>query len=367
MGSWLRRLALLAATGLVWFGVFEWALRVNGGSEAAPAFQQLFMPDPALGHRLRPGASTRFTTAEFSTTIAINAQGVRDDDAIGPKPVGERRVVVLGDSIVLAVQVEAHQTFCHLLEEQLNRRNNGIRYRVINAGVQGYGPMEEARFFQTVAARFEPDLVLVATFVANDAVEALDRSWRLDDARSAVDAAQDEAERRLRRIVRRSMVLQIVNQRVTQVTERLRPARQPSPDRRLLSYATPLREDIASGFDKAARAMQHIAAGAAVGGARTALVLIPARFQLDAGDFGRIRGDVTRFGFSIDVDAASRRFDEAYRPLGLPVLDLLTPFRAARDPLALFFQRTVHLTPEGHAVTADALARFIDAKALLPD
>ena len=76
MSGWQRRLALLAAMGLVWFGVFEAALRIDGGSEAAPAFQQLFMPDPVVGHRLRPGAITRFTTAEFSATIAINAQGV---------------------------------------------------------------------------------------------------------------------------------------------------------------------------------------------------------------------------------------------------------------------------------------------------
>ena len=62
--------------------------------------------------------------------------------------------------------------------------------------------------------------MLVVTFVANDAVEAHDRAWRLDDSRPAAVAAQAEAERRLRRVVRRSMVLQIVNQRVDQVTER---------------------------------------------------------------------------------------------------------------------------------------------------
>lgn len=366
MRGWHTRLALLVAIGLVWFGIFEAALRVYGGSEAAPAFQQLFMQDPAVGHRLRPGASTRFTTSEFSVTIAINAQGVRDDEPIGPKPAGERRVVVLGDSIVLAVQVDAAQTFCHLLERRLNARGDGARYRVINAGVQGYGPMEVVRFYETVAARFDPDLVLIATFVANDAVEALDRSWRLDPSRPAAVEAQAEAERRLRRIVRRSIVLQIVNQRVEQVTERLRPARQPSPDRRLLSYATPLREDIAQGFDQAARAAQRIATAASARGARTGLVLVPARFQLDDADFQRIRGDVTRFGFTIDPQAASHRFEQAYRPLGLPILDLLPPFRASRDPLAIFFQRTVHLTPTGHAVAAEALAQFIDASALLP-
>lgn len=360
---WPRRLALLAALTLVWFFVFEAGLRMYGGSEAAPAFQQLFMPDPATGHRLRPGASTEFTTAEFSTTIAINAQGVRDDEPIGPKPAGERRVVVLGDSIVLAVQVEARQTFCERLEARLNARGDGWRYRVINAGVQGYGPMEEVRFFETVAAAFDPDLVLVATFVANDAVEAKDRAWRLERDGGA---GREEAERRVRRIVRRSMVLQIVKQRADQVLERVRPARQPSPDRRLLSYATPLREDIAEGFANSARAVARIASAAGGRDARTAIALIPARFQVDEGDYGRLRGGVTGFGFAMDVDGASTRFAEAYRPLGLPTVDLLPAFRQAAEPLKVFFERTAHLTPYGHEIAADALAEFIDRQALLP-
>src|SRR5204862_5715107 len=90
-------------------------------SEASPAFQILFMPDPAIGFRLRPNARTRFVTAEFDTEIAINAQGVRDDADIGPKPANERRIVVVGDSPVLSVQVQQQQTFCKLLEQSLNR------------------------------------------------------------------------------------------------------------------------------------------------------------------------------------------------------------------------------------------------------
>jgi lysophospholipase L1-like esterase len=364
--TWQRRLALAAAMGLVWFAVFEVALRLHGGSEAAPAFQQLFMPDPATGHRLRPGASTRFTTAEFSARIAINAQGVRDDEPIGPKPAGERRVVVLGDSIVFAVQVEQHETFCERLEARLNAKGDGLRYRVINAGVQGYGPAEEARFFETVASRFEPDLVLVATFVANDAVEAHDRAWRLAADRPSADATRDEAERRLRRLVRRSMVLQIVNQRAQQAAERLRPARQPAPDRRLLSYATPLPEDIAEGFADAAAAVRRIADRAAASGARTAIVLVPARFQLDTTDYDRISPGVTRHGYELARDGASVRFAEAFESLGLPVLDLLPAFRASANPAGVFFQRTVHLTPQGHAIAAEALARFVDERALVP-
>ena len=54
---------------------------------------------------LKPGARIRFATSEFDTEIAINNAGVRDDEEIGPKPPDERRIVVLGDSLVLSVQV----------------------------------------------------------------------------------------------------------------------------------------------------------------------------------------------------------------------------------------------------------------------
>src|SRR4029079_17503393 len=104
-------------------------------SEAAPSFQALFMPDAVVGYRLRPNARTRFVTPEFETDIAINARGVRADRAIGPKPAGERRIVVLGDSLVLSVQVELRQTFCRLLEADLNRGRRTDPRRVMNAAV----------------------------------------------------------------------------------------------------------------------------------------------------------------------------------------------------------------------------------------
>ena len=365
MSGRLRRLALIAAVAVVWFAVFEAALRIHGGSEAAPAFQQLFMSDPATGHRLRPGASTRYTTAEFSTTIVINAQGVRDDEPIGPKARDERRVVVLGDSIVFAVQVAQRQTFCEQLEQRLNARRDGRRYRVINAGVQGYGPAEIVRFFETVVAGFEPDLVLVSTFVANDAVEAFDRTWRLGDTRGVGEQAREEAENRLRRVVRRSMVLQIARQRADQVLEQFE-TRQPAPDRRLLSYAKPLRADIARGFDLAREAIARLAAEVARRDGRTALVQVPARFQLDQAESQRMEAEVARFGYELRIDGASERFAAAYAPLGLPMLDLLEAFRASPHPTRMFFERTVHLTPEGHQVAADALMRFIDRQSLLP-
>jgi lysophospholipase L1-like esterase len=344
------------------FVVFEAALRWRGGTEAAPGFQQLFMPDDRIGYRLRPGASTTFSTPEFTTDITINEAGVRDG-FIGPKAPGERRVVVLGDSLVLAVQVPLRDTFAKRLERRLNARATpGVQYRVINAGVQGYGPVEELLFFRDVASRFQPDLVLVGTFVANDAVEAYDASWRLAPRRSRAIEVRDETERTLRRVLRRSIVLQIVRQRVRQFVERL--GHSPAPERPVSTYLEGPPAYIGEGLGVTRSALGMLAEEARTRqGARTAIVLLPARFQLEPAEFDRLRAVVEPRGGRLRVDGATERFLAALAPLHLPIVDMLPPLR--ESPRGQFFETTVHLTARGHETVAAALDAFIAERGLL--
>ena len=132
----MRRALLGLVILAVQFVVLEGAIRLHGGSEVAPEFRRLFMQDPRVGHRLQPGARARFTTVEFSTDLAINAQGVRDDEPIGPKASNERRIVVLGDSLVMSVQVAFADTFCERLEAKLNAADSAPRTSSISASVQ---------------------------------------------------------------------------------------------------------------------------------------------------------------------------------------------------------------------------------------
>jgi lysophospholipase L1-like esterase len=363
--SWrplVRRLIVAAVVVVGEFAGFEAFLRWEGGSEAAPVFQQLFMPDDVIGYRLRPGQSVTFSTREFTTPIATNAQGVRDTD-IGPKPAGERRIVVLGDSLVLAVQVPREATFCQRLEARLNARAPaGVRYRVINAGVQGYGPVEELLFYRQVARRFEPDVVLVATFVANDAVEAFDAAWRLDGRPAAPRVvARQETERTIRRLVRRSMVLQIARQRYDQLTERL--GRTPVPDRPVASYMVDPPPLITDGIGVASRALGTLAREVEADGARPAIALVPARFQLDAAEYQRLRTAIEPLSGPLRVDAATERFTAALQPLGVPTVDLLPALRAA--PPGQFFAGTVHFTAAGHDTVAAALEAFLRQRHLV--
>ena len=74
---------------------------------------------------------------------------------------------------------------------------------------------------------------------------------------------------------------------------------------------------------------------------------------------------VAAAGGSLIRDAATERFDQALAPLGMPQLDLLPALRGALPGPDLFYQETVHLTPRGHGVVAEALDRFIEDHRLL--
>ena len=363
----VRRLAAFLVILGIQFGLFETALRVWGSSEAAPSFQGLFENDPTAGYRLKPNARVRFTTSEFDTEIAINGQGVRDDEEIGPKGDDERRVVVLGDSLVLSVQVPFGQTFCELLEQRLNAGAGaaGVRYRVINAGVQGYGPVEELLFFRSIVDRLQPDLVIVTTFVGNDAEEAFRTAPKLQgDTREVSSAVTDSLTTRLRRIVRRSMVLQILRLRALSATERFR-GTMAAPEPPLQSYAADPAPRIGEGLAIARDCVKDIAALAATQGAKTAVALMPARFQVDDADYRRLDDAMTQAGGVLLRDGASDRFARTMATLQLPTIDLLPALRSSLPGQDLFFQQTVHLTPRGHVVVAAALDKFVREQGLL--
>jgi hypothetical protein len=358
------RVLLFAVILVAELAVLEAGLRWYGGSEASPGFQSLFMNDPAVGHRLKPNARTTYTTTEFSTDLAINAQGIRDDEPIGPKAAGERRILVLGDSFVLAVQVPLAQTFVKRLDARLNAPASGAgatRWRVINGGVQGYGPVNEWLFFDRVAASFEPDLVVHMVYVGNDAIEANNlESWLT--AGPPPPAAGAAALGAARRFVRASLVWQSARVRWDQLRSRF-VTRIPEPP--LATYLETPPPYVAQGIEVARAAIQRIVDRAAKLGARTVLVLVPARFQVNDVDFGYMNAAVTQAGAQLLRQSGTERFAKALAPLGLPTLDLLPVFLAQPHRQDLFFQRNVHLTPRGHEVVEAALFEFLQANALI--
>jgi hypothetical protein len=342
------------------FAGFELGLRA-AGFEGSASFRKLFLQDPRVGYRLAPGVRIRYTTAEFSTEIAIDEQGVREDRPVGPKAPGERRIIVLGDSLVFSVQVGLSATFCKRLERRLVEADPTHTWRVINAGVQGYGPVEEWLFYREVIEPLEPDVVLVVPFTGNDAIEANDSESSLANG-PVGERPVTAGLNAVRRLTREWAVLQVVRLRLDQLRDHFR---QPGIDRPLSAFLVPPSAEACHGLEVAARAYGLIAEHARQHGARTAVAIMPARFQVEDDDFEALAARVESAGGRLDRDAGTQQFQAALAPLGLPMLDLEPVLKSHAAGSALFFRRNVHLTVRGHQIVGDALFDFLQQAGLI--
>ena len=122
--------------------------------------------------------------------------------------------------------------------------------------------------------------------------------------------------------------------------------------------------EVAAGLELTRDAFGRIVTRATGIGAKTGIVLFPARFQTDDPDFGRLAEIVKQFGDTLERNAASDRFRQALAPLGVPMIDLQPALAAEPDRIELFFQRNVHLTPRGHDVVGGVLFDFLETSGL---
>jgi hypothetical protein len=141
-----------------------------------PSYDVLaWQPDRVVGWKQVPHLSWRWGghywyARDFSVEVTTNGLGFRDIERSIPKPEGVRRIALLGDSLVEAVQVPFDSTAGHFLEQALNRRApetpRPSRYEVLNFGISNFGVGQCLLCWEEYAHRFEPDLVfiLVADF-----------------------------------------------------------------------------------------------------------------------------------------------------------------------------------------------------------
>ena len=243
---------------------------------------------------------------------------------------------------------------------------------MINAGVQGYGPVEELLFFRRVARALQPDLVIETIFVGNDAEEAVALGGAAAPGRRA--ASDGAAARTLVDAAAPARAPQHGAAGCSAARDRRSPiasrARSAPPEPPLQSYAA---HAGAAHRREGWRITRECVAGDR-GGRRAprargpAVVLMPARFQVDDADYGRLRETVAQAGGELVRDAREPPLRRgARRRCRLPRFDVLPALRARAAGPDLFFQQTVHLTPRGHEVVAAALERFLDARACSTD
>jgi lysophospholipase L1-like esterase len=118
--------------------------------------------DPVLRYEYRPGV--RAEDAPFDAVhqgFSTNSQGFRDVEFPVEKPAGELRILALGDSTTAGNGVpELENTWPKRLERRFAEAGRK-EVRVLNLGVGGYHPLQEARLLELRGLAYEPDLVLM--------------------------------------------------------------------------------------------------------------------------------------------------------------------------------------------------------------
>jgi hypothetical protein len=125
-------------------------------------------PDYRLGWRFTPGRSYwHFKENDHPISGTINRFGYRDRDWTIEKPENVYRIAVLGDSYVVAFQVELDSTFLALTEQRLNQAGRR-RVEFMNFGRPGYTQTEQLVILEEEVVQFSPDMVMLVFLPDND-------------------------------------------------------------------------------------------------------------------------------------------------------------------------------------------------------
>jgi len=140
-----------------------------------PSYENLdVIPDRQLGWRLVPNSlftytGTHWYEREFKTQLKINSLGFRDKERTVKKQKDSTRMVVIGDSFVVAREVPFDKTPSQLLERYLSESNSGKiskkqKYEVLNFGTTGFGIPQSILTNSIYLKDFAPEYVFLFIF-----------------------------------------------------------------------------------------------------------------------------------------------------------------------------------------------------------
>lgn len=318
---------------------------------------QVFQYTKQGGVRLTPNARILVRghhTSGRDVLIATNSLGFRADEVPAEKG-DERRILAIGDSVMMADQVEASETLTHHLETTL--RSAWPTVRVINAGMGSADIRNELEVLKESGLQTQPDLILVGIY--------------LNDGELSANVILPP----LPGILRYSFFAGFLNRRLQMAWYRWQHREDLAGAGRAWVTAFTAGRELAAGDwprDRAAfdylivqnvrdwgaawdpatwheieanlRQMQVVAAQA---GATLATILFPVRYQVEA---------------EYAYDVPQQYYVAMAERLGVPHLDLLPYLRIkwhADDAEEVLYYDQCHYTPAGYAVLGRYVAGFV--------
>lgn len=358
------------------------------------ALRGLHRADPELGYVMVPQFAKRVRTPEFKAEVRINALGLRDDE-IRTRAPQTVRLLAIGDSFTLGVHAgDRSACFVEQLETRLRAvfaaRSRGSEAawtdaELINAGVEGYGTVQEVALLERLAPQLRPDGVILAFYLGNDFTDnsGLTRMTVVDGYQMLETSAAGFRREFLPRHRRLRLWLHAHSELYLLLKARLvHPVRQALPAARATApapvkpfdyyvydkgFADLLRAapspPAQRGIEQTAAAFARLRAYCDAHAAPALVVAIPAEAQVDPAARSRW---IARFGLdaaALDFERPNRQLAQLAAAAGLPLVDLTPVIAAAiRRGERPYVANDPHWNARGHAIAAAALLQPILAQ-----
>jgi len=314
----VKRLGLVLLGSLIGLVAGELGLRLLRPGWVIPyppvcPWPHLYERFEPYGYRLWPSRLMRETYPRAggrTVTVTSNSDGFRNGRDFGDQA-GDRRVVVLGNSMVYGPGVEPAERFTERLE------NAGDGWRVENVGMVGYGPDLMLRAYEQLHDRLAADIVLTVLF-SHDLYRVMPENtgvgFPLPRFRLTGAGALETVPYPERPVWSRLFVVQGARYVYWRYT------------------------DVASPLDRAI--LDRLVALVRAGGAEPGFVFAPA---------------VNR---RFDDDRRRAWLRDYARERAVPFIDLTEPLED-RGGSRLYLPHDAHWNPEGHRVVAEVLRPFV--------
>jgi hypothetical protein len=412
----LGRFSLIITGLLVPLLALEIGARLLGLAPSPEPNPAIWAPHPLFGwwHTPDSGGVFRSNFNEFEAEVRINARGLRDWEIGYDNPNNAFRVLSLADSFGEALQVNLEQTYHKQLEAML-ADSLARPVEVLNAGVGGWGTDQEAIFYLAEGFRYRPDIVLLAFFIRNDAVNnygpleiegnggsqqkeffTLSPEGELIPPPVKVEAeveakAKDSSQPSpLPQSDKEAPLLGVADtlwrisalyrftvpylRDMPPVAQRLGPsgilggeaiirASHPATPVSFFVYQEPPNARFEAAWALTEAIIRRLRDEVEGRGSRLVVVIIAAPEQVYPAEWEQtVARNPAIQSLTWDLDAPNRRLDAFLTVENIPHLDLLPVFRrAAANPATppLHFRHDQHWTPAGHRLAAEAIHEFL--------
>lgn len=352
--------------------------------------------------------------------VHMNSKGLRDREYEYEK-LDSFRILILGDSMIAALQVPLEQTAQEVVERFLNSKSMAKKNIEIIAGAQpGWGTDDEYLFYLEEGYKYQPDLVLLAFHAENDVrnnshdlqialndhadnpyfvlgddntLILKDFPFPCDNPSGKTDGNPHQLQTRetikmlpsvkkwmnkhscLYRFVK-GRIHRMLSQNIVNILEAkgvLSLQRYDDVSRRQFEIAhgiffTKLPSSLQTAWSLTEKLILALRNEVVRNGSTFAVIKMPSQFEVVDLEWQRVQKEASRFGITdIDRNKPSEMVTKLCTQYGIPFLNTFSDFlkQANNDKYPLYFKGDGHLTKAGNYLLANLLVSWLKENNLL--